>query len=565
MSINSRICRSVATLTICQGLLAVAFMPSLGAQDVAPGAASRRVLTVEQWRQDLDSLMSNVRLQHKNMYHTTSAATFDSAVKALHDRIPRLARHEIIAEMMKLVALVGDGHTNIYPTRDTVIAFRTLPVAFYPFSDGWFIRSAHRDHAGLVGARVISIGGQPVETAFERSKAYVGRDNDMGALYWGPYLLAMPEMLHAMRLSPSPDSARFELEVGGSRRIVWLKPHGPVPMTPSDTDVSPWPRSGWVDARERASATPLWLRHRPDTTMWWFEKIPGTRVGYAQISQVRNATNESFADFTNRLLHFTDTARLERLVIDLRLNRGGNGTLLDPLKRGLLKRPHINARGKLFVITSRITWSAAQFFVNDMAEFSEAIFVGEPSASRGNAYGDSRQIRLPHSGITARASIYYWQDWHPLDRRPWVAVEVAAVPSSADYREGRDVALAAAMSHEPLSPLAERMKQLAASGDTVIAVETFKEYMRDPAHRYVDGLRLLRQVALSFYNRSDIPRATWAFALAAREYPDAIPAQQDAALMFRQSGQRELERKALQRILELDSGNVSARERLRTL
>jgi len=34
------------------------------------------------------------------------------------------------------------------------------------------------------------------------------------------------------------------------------------------------------------------------------------------------------------------------------------------------------------------------------------------------AYGDSRKIVLPNSGITVRVAILpYWQDWHPTDQR----------------------------------------------------------------------------------------------------------------------------------------------------
>lgn len=36
----------------------------------------------------------------------------------------------MIVEMAKIVAAVGDGHTNIYPTRDAKIGFHTLPLAF---------------------------------------------------------------------------------------------------------------------------------------------------------------------------------------------------------------------------------------------------------------------------------------------------------------------------------------------------------------------------------------------------------------------------------------------------
>jgi hypothetical protein len=425
--------------------IAAAFAAAATALPAQQAVQQKHDPTPEEWRADLKALMAGLEKLHANMYHATKRASFDSAVADLDARIPSLQRNEIIAGMMRIVAMVGDGHTNIYPSRDSVIAFHQLPVVFYFFKDGMFVRAADSAHADLVGSRVVAIGDATIDAAYERAKPYIGRDNEMGAKFWAPFLLAMPEMLNAMNLSPSPDSARFEVEKDGKRRTVWLSAAGLVRMTPADTDMSWWHRAGWTDARDlSASPDPLWLRVKPDSILWWYTVIPGTRTGYAQINQVRNGTNESFEDFSTRLLKFTDTAKIDRLVLDLRLNRGGNGALLKPLERGLLKRPSINKPGHFFILMGRSTWSAAQFFLNDMSEFSDAIFVGEPSGSRGNSYGDSRQIKLPNSGITARASIYYWQDWNPTDTRPWIAPDVPAELSFADYRADRDPALSAA-------------------------------------------------------------------------------------------------------------------------
>jgi hypothetical protein len=528
--------------------------------------ASPTAITAEQWRADLRFLMDQMRLQHKNMYHSTSAATFDSVASALDARIPTLARHEIIAEMMKIVALVGDGHTNIYPTRDKVIGFHTLPVALYRFKDGWFIRAADSAHADLVGGRLSRVGAVPIDEAYERIKPYAGRDNEMGAMFWAGYLLAMPEMLNAAGLSPNADSARFEIELEGKRRSVWLKSSGVVPSTPADTDFSWWRRAGWVDARDNSrSGDPIWLSRRPDSTLWWLEKLPGTKIGYAQINQVRNGDKESFESFTDRLLQFADTAGLDKLILDLRLNRGGNGELLKPLERGLLRRPQVNSRGKLYVIMGRSTWSAAQFFLNDMLEFSDAIFVGEPSGSRGNSYGDSRQIKLPNSGITARVSIYYWQDWHPLDTRPWVAPEIASAMTFSDYESDRDPALAAAISDAGGQTMTKQLQSLVANDDTVSARAKFSAFRTAPEHVYVDGHSILDAAALHFYNGKDIPRATWVFALAAEQYPEALRAHLNLAAMYQEAGKRELEVGALRRAIELDPSSNAARARLKAL
>jgi hypothetical protein len=78
-----------------------------------------------------------------------------------------------------------------------------------------------------------------------------------------------------------------------------------------------------------------------------------------------------------------------------------------------------------------------------LEKYTNAIFVGEPTGSKGNAYGDSRRITLRNSGITVRAAIYYWQDWHPLDQRKAIAPQLAAPLTFEDYSRKADPALAA--------------------------------------------------------------------------------------------------------------------------
>ncbi|HKY96428.1 MAG TPA: S41 family peptidase [Gemmatimonadaceae bacterium] len=521
---------------------------------------------MQQWREDLHALMAGLIRTHKNVYHSTSKATFDSVVADIDARIPRLGRNEIIAEFMRLTAMVGDGHTNIYPTRDPVIAFRTLPVSLYLFSDGWYVRAADAAHSDLVGARIIRIGGIGIDEAYARMKPYIGRDNEMGAKFWAGYLLAMPEMLNAAHLSPSIDSANFVVEKDGKQRSVWLRHSGAAPSTPGDTDASWIRRAGWIDARgQDALRDPLWLRHRPDSTIFWMQVLPGTRIGYVQINQVRNSDKESFESFSNRVLQLVDTAHLDKLIIDLRLNRGGNGGLRMTLVRGLLRRPGVNSSGRLYILTGRSTWSASQFILNDMNSFSEALFVGEPSGSKGNAYGDSRQIKLPNSGITARASIYYWQDWHPLDTRPWIGPDIAADLTFADYRANRDPVLTAAIEERIEPGIVEQLESILERNDSVAAASLFTAFRVDPRHKYVDGHELLDEVALHFYNNRQWLPAVSAFKLAATNYPDVLRAHSNLAAAYQQAGNKQGEMAALRDVLRLDPSNASALSRLKSL
>src|SRR5213596_341677 len=108
-----------------------------------------------QWREDVHFAASEMEKMHKNLFHSVTREQFAAMVSALDAKIPTLARHQIIVEMAKIAAAVGDGHTNLAPTRDPKIGFRTLPIALYFFEDGLFIRATHRSQANLLGAKIV--------------------------------------------------------------------------------------------------------------------------------------------------------------------------------------------------------------------------------------------------------------------------------------------------------------------------------------------------------------------------------------------------------------------------
>src|SRR5688500_9989894 len=152
-------------------------------------AASNLIVTADEakkWREDLRVMAEEMPRHHNNLFHTMSREQFDAAIKRLHERIPQLARHQIIVEMARVAAMVGDGHTNIYPTRDTKIGFRALPVKLYLFEDGLFVRAAEREQSGLVGARIVKIGNLSVEQVVAKVRETIGRDNEMGVRFFAP-------------------------------------------------------------------------------------------------------------------------------------------------------------------------------------------------------------------------------------------------------------------------------------------------------------------------------------------------------------------------------------------
>ncbi|MBV8859769.1 MAG: tetratricopeptide repeat protein [Acidobacteria bacterium] len=537
---------STPSLTVLLCLLLCA-APSF-AQGVGPGSAAVSQAEAEKWREDLRYMAREMELRHKNLFHTMTREQFETAVRRLDERIPSLARHQIVVELMRIVALVGDGHTNLSPTRDPKVGFRTLPVKLYLFKDGMFVRAAERGHADLLGARVVQIGDLEVEEAVARAREVVGRDNEMDVRFYAPLLLAMPEVLHALGLSESPEAARFTFEKGGRRQTSTLKPAGPFEMLPPDSDLSWLPKEGWVDMRDGA-ATPLWLKDPKNK--FWFEQLPNSKVVYAQVNEVNDKPDETLADFSKRLLSFVEANDVDRLVLDLRLDRGGNGGLLKPFVLGLIKSK-INRRGHLFVLMGRSTWSAAQFFLNRLEEYTDVVFVGEPSGSKGNAYGDSRRITLPNSQLTARVSVYYWQDWHPRDARQWTAPDVTAELSSEDYRAGLDPALKAALAYAPRKPLGQVLDEALTEGGAELALKRFREFRADYVNKYAETEEPLLVAGERMLDEKKPEQALALFKLDAEENPQSPRALYAVGVAHFRLGNKEQASKSLEKALELD-------------
>ena len=390
--------------------------------------------TASQWATDLDYLVEALQREHRNLFHSVSAQRFDTAVRALRARLPTLAGYETVVELARLVALVGDGHTRLPLTE--VPGFRRYPLRLYHYADGLFVQSSAREYAGAAGGRLLAIGATPAIDAYDAMRPLISRDNEMGIRATAPALLTIPEVLQVCGVIDDPDHASFLVQCLGGEHLACTK--SPCDATPVDV----------ADARDgAAAATPLWLQRSPDDN--WYAYLAESRALYVQYNRVRDSQDESLAAFFDRIFTLVDREAVERLILDIRLNHGGNMVLNRPLIHQLIRCDRLNHWGRLFAIIGRHTFSAAMNLAVDLERHTQALFVGEPTGASPNHYGENAEIILPHSGLRCTASALWWQYADPQDDRPWIAPDIPAPLWSADYRANRDPALDAALRYVP--------------------------------------------------------------------------------------------------------------------
>ena len=492
-------------------LFLIAIFLFVGLNITAQDAAAPK-LTAAQWQADLEFLADRMVKQHPNVFRRVKKEDFDAAVKALHGRIPSISEDEILVGFMKVVAMVRDGHTGLYPRA----YFRSgiYPVRFYMYSDGLFIQKTAPEYVGIVGARVIRIGKLSAEEALKRAGTLAFSDNEMGAKDLAPTFLSVPELSVGLKIGDDKQNLELVVESGGKERTVQIK------SSLSLRELLQTP-ANWADTAPAASASgrPLYLKHPDD--IYWFEYNPDRKLLYVQHNEIGNKPDEPVGAFYKRVMDFAAANPVEKIVIDLRNNGGGNNGLNRPVVIGLVKSK-LDERGRLFVITGRRTFSAAQNFVNELEKYTNAIFVGEPTAGHPNHYGDNRPITLPNSKLEARVSTLYWQDMDPRDNRPWTAPEIAAEVSSADYRDGRDPALQAVIDYAPGSSFQDLLNAAAAAKDLTGFAAKYRAFKSDPSHRFIETEAVLNRFGYTLLGQKRNTDALEVFKLNAESYPNSV-------------------------------------------
>ena len=149
---------------------------------------------------------------------------------------------------------------------------------------------------------------------------------------------------------------------------------------------------------------------------------------------------DSLGDNARPLFESIDAQRPARVVIDMRLNGGGDffegrKHVIEPVKR----RPAIDQKGRLFVVIGRQTFSAALANAIDFKKETNAILVGEPIGERPNSYSENDEMTLPHSRLVVSYSTKYYK---------FLEADVPAFmpdhridPSWPDFQAGRDAVM----------------------------------------------------------------------------------------------------------------------------
>lgn len=517
----------------------------------------------EKWREDLRYMAQEMPKRHKNLFHTISREQFETAVRKLDEKIPTLARHQIIVEMMRIAAMIGmrDGHTSLNPFFNPKMEFHSLPVEFYMFKDGLFVRAAEKQFAEIVGGRVMKIGNASAEQAYKKVSEVVSQDNAMTLKQRVPKFLTISEVLHASGLIDDLGKVQLVVEKNGKQTTVEIKPPGNLKQRDFQGQEQPGSKQDWIKMDSDAQKPlPLWLKTPEDN--YWFEYLEDSNTVYVQYNKVFNKEGESIAAFSNRLFEFVENNPVERFVLDIRGNEGGNGFFNMPLLLGIIKSEKINRRGHFFTIIGRGTFSAAQVLANELDRYTNTIFVGEPTGGSVHFYGDHALIELPNSKLNVAVSPTYWQTLNPNDNRLWIAPQVLTELASEDYRTNNDPAFNAILNYKSI---VEVIMPALSADNLESAIKQYRDFKSDPKTSPINTESDINSLGYHLLRSNKLGQAIEIFKLNVESYPNSANVYDSLADAYLQKGDKEQAIKNYEKALELNPHNAFTTEKLRKL
>jgi hypothetical protein len=278
------------------------------------------------WSEDVDLLVSRMRAIHPKLYHRHGVEVWVEAIEEFRVRLPGMAWHEMVAGVLRLAALAGDGHTTIFDMPEQGPGFdRRYPVDCWCFSDGMYVIRTLEGCRELFGGRIKCMNGFSVEEVTEALQPYISADNELWVLHRMPDYLRVPGILHAAGLSESVE-APLELTIVDEEGY---------PSTIEIEAIAAGSEPDWCDADDYFDAATPKPLYRRNVSHYTFDFDEADHILYVDHRRVRDAEGESFAAFSQRLFDFVDAHPVEKFVLDIRRNAGETSASINPSCMGL--------------------------------------------------------------------------------------------------------------------------------------------------------------------------------------------------------------------------------------
>jgi hypothetical protein len=334
------------------------------------------------WKADLELYASELEKRHIDLYNKIPKADFKKEVAEIEKRARTQSDFKTCIDLMKLTRRIGDGHTSV--------SLRNFNLKMYPIEvlfieNEWRVVKTIEKHAKLFKTKLVAIDG----ISIEKIVGFVGEvaqfvENKYSKINRTQTYLTIAELLHELGLTKSKEKATFRFLDENNRKIEVVLEAVDMNAMTNFVEVAP-------------SIPQIEKPQQPSFDFLWYAPIKETNAVYIRFDSYPSF--ENMQKFGEELVTYIATNNTKNLVIDLRQNGGGDLYIGVILAYAFNLADSIDWKHGVYILTSRVTFSAGTSNAALLKQLLNGKIVGQPTGSNPSGYQDMDSFELPNSKL----------------------------------------------------------------------------------------------------------------------------------------------------------------------
>jgi hypothetical protein len=394
------------------------------------------------WREDIDFMVKGLSARgmtidlargpssrgQKDFEKLYPPEGFEPAIAALKEKLPALSSADVVLELMRIHAGARVAHNSIGIPGKMGFENR-LPVTFRWYADGLAIVAATNAYRQIIGTRVLRVGTMTPDELLAGVTPLIAQENKAWVREQSVRLLVLDPVLSRLGLKENDGSVQLLVEdqLAGRREVSLL---------------STSKREDQENFRKVRAVPPV-VYAGGGQRYYWHRYLEDSRTMFVQYNVCAKDPKLPMDEFARQVGQDLGSQPIDRVVLDLRFNGGGDSRVINPLKDVLTPR----LGRKVYVLIGPGTFSSAILNAIQLKRRG-AILVGEPTGGTPSGYGEVKTMTLPNSKLQVRFTSKFFSAPKLLETDS-LEPDILAPLTFRDALAGRDAVLEAAIAAKP--------------------------------------------------------------------------------------------------------------------
>lgn len=384
----------------------------------------------------------NNQVYQRYFYDAELRDNFIASVRSLIDRIPELTDLQICYELKRIVAHIGDGHSQVYAeTGDEY-----FPIVVERMENngelGYYVTRIPSSARKVIYAKLVSINGVPVDEVVQRLGEFVTTESEAWArdtVYsvFGQMLIADKDALQAANIvGQDADTAVFCFETGnGTTETVELEA--------LDIVSGEYWEVGYID---RISTSMGFLTNAYIyEASYFYQYLDEYDTMFLRLYDFSSDTDYRLEQLLEDMdQELKQIGHIRKIVIDVRDNPGGNLDFEDDVI-DFLREMDVD---DIYILMDDGSYSAATLFPNRASKVLDNVtLVGSPTAQSPNFFASATWLQMRKHAVQFSISTSY-SETDPNFVGDSLVPDIYIYQNLSDYKMGVDTVLQAVLDME---------------------------------------------------------------------------------------------------------------------